>query len=342
MELSNQLEVVESAEIQKVLQYPKENELYWIDILAPTEVETAYLQREFSLHPLALEDCLHFDQRPKLEEYAGKDPYLFAVTHCFVKTRTPLQNQYFSLNSPSKFRIPEELEYGLQIQEVHAFLSKNYLITIHTDAVGAIDVVWQKIQEESSFFQRGCDFLYYLVADAICDSNFPILDQLSDVIDEIEEQVVKSPQKGDLNRIYQVRKVFVAMRRTLSPQRDLMALLARHGGNQYIQQSTAVYYRDIYDHLVRINEGIEAARDLLSNAIDTYLSAVGQKTNEIVKRLTILSSIMLPLSFIAGFFGMNFDILPFHSQSWFWLVMISMFFLLPSGMLVWFYRKRWL
>ena len=193
--------------------------------------------------------------------------------------------------------------------------------------------------------ERGLDFAYYLIADGIVDDNFPILDQIADELEELEDSVLESPKRADLQRIFQLKHHLVAMRKVLSPQRDVLGLLAKRGDVR-ITDRTALYLRDVYDHLVRINESIEAHRDLLGNALEAYLSAVGQRTNEIMKYLTIMSAVFLPLAFVVGFFGQNFDNFPgmkdwVHSDALMW-VMIAICVATPTSMLLWFRTKGWL
>lgn len=322
------------------LQRPPAGHVRWIDITAQNEADLEKLRQGFGFHPLPLEDCLHFDQRPKLEEFPSNDPYAFVVIHHFGVCMHDKDDEEGLISIPAA--AATEQPTSVRLEELHAFLGTNYLVTLHKHPIEPLERVWKRIGEDSALFMRGCDFVYYLVADALCDSNFPILESISDTLDGIEEQVIDSPQKQILTKIYETRKGLVAMRRALSPQRDLMALLARHGGSTLIQNSTSLYFRDVYDHLVRINEAIESARDLLGNCVDAYLSAVSQRTNEIMKQLTILSAVMLPLTFIVGFFGMNFEALPFKSMTWLMVVLGLMFLFVPGMMIYWFYRKHWL
>jgi magnesium transporter len=183
------------------------------------------------------------------------------------------------------------------------------------------------------------------VLDGMVDDNFPILDRVADELDEIEDSVLESPRPEDLHRIFALKRQLVAMRKVLSPQRDVQGLLSKRGDPR-VSERTALYLRDVYDHLIRINEAIETNRDLLGNSLDAYLSAVGQRTNEIVKYLTVMSAVFLPLSFVVGFFGQNFDDLPFftnwvHSDALMWS-MIVICVVLPGGMVAWFKHKRWL
>lgn len=337
------IEQKEEHEAIEWIQHPKPQTLFWIDITKQTPAYMDLLAKSFSFHPLALEDCLHFDQRPKLEEFPGINPHLFLVIHQFSECTKEQANSEEGILSISGEALSIPSPLLLRSEELHAFLGPNYLVTIHEHPISPLEQVWNRIAKDPASFSKGCDFLYYQIADALCDSNFPILDRLSDLLDHIEEQVIENPKRNILTSIYETRKALVFMRKTLSPQRDLMALLARHGGNSYIRENTALYFRDIYDHLVRINESIESGRDLLGNCVDSYLSSVGQRTNEIMKQLTILSAIMLPLTFLSGFFGMNFDtLIPFHSKPLFISLLLVMFAVLPISMIAWFRKKGWI
>jgi magnesium transporter len=301
---------------------PLAGRLRWIDVYAPSPLELELLRERFDLHPLTIEDCGRFDQRPKLEEYRD---HTFLVTQGFA----------------AKGDTVKELE----LHELHTFLGETFLITVHQGDIAALERVWLRLAGEPRLFARGVDFVYYLIADGIVDNNFPILDLIADELEELEDSVLSSPKREDLQRIFQLKHHLVAMRKVLSPQRDVLGLLAKRG-DSHIQERTAVYLRDVYDHLVRINESIEANRDLLGNALDAYLSAVGQRTNEIMKHLTILSAIFLPLAFVVGFFGQNFVNLAFvkdwvHSDTLMW-IMVGICAATPVAMLGWFKYRDWL
>ncbi len=320
MELRDgQVELSEGAE--RVAPPPPEV-LRWIDLRAQDAAQLELLRDRFDLHPLAIEDCGHLDQRPKMEEYRD---HVFLVTQGFFAKGDKVRE--------------------LELQELHAFLSERYLLTVHEREVAALEEVWARAAAEPRVLGRGVDFVYYLVADGIVDDNFPILDRVADELDELEDSVLALPRVQDLHRIFELKRHLVAMRKVLSPQRDVFGLIAKRGDPR-ISEKTAIYLRDVYDHLVRINESIEGNRDLLGNALDAYLSAVGQRTNEIMKRLTILSAIFLPLAFLVGFFGQNFDNLPFfrdwvHSDRLMWS-MIATCLAVPAVMLAWFKHKGWL
>ena len=312
----------------------------WVDLSAPTEEALQLLRRLFGFHEIPLEDCLHFDQRPKLEEFPGPDPYVFIVIHNFSSCQRGGPGLVMDLGLPAG--VDHSGPTAIRADELHAFLGRSFLVTVHSDGLPALDGVFRRVAGERALFERGPDFVYYLVADALCDSNFPVVEQISDELDDIEEAVLAAPSKTHLHRTYSLRKVLVQMRKVLSPQRDVLAVLLRQGGGACVRPENALYFRDVHDHLVRINESLESGRDLLGNCVDAYLSAVGQRTNEIMKQLTILSAVMLPLSFLAGFFGMNFEQLPYKSDLALAGCLVLMFLVLPGGMILWFYHRRWL
>lgn len=301
---------------------PPDGVLRWVDLRSQDEPQLGLLRERFDFHPLAIEDCAHLDQRPKLEEFRD---HVFLVTQGFA-----CQGQ----------RVEE-----LELQELHAFLGDRFLVTVHLGDIQPLEQVWRRLAGEPALIARGLDFVYYLIADGIVDDTFPILDLVADELEELEDSVLASPRRRDLQRIFELKHHLVAMRKVLSPQRDVLGLLAKRGDPR-VSERTSLYLRDVYDHLVRINESIEANRDLLGNALEAYLSAVGQRTNEIMKALTILSSVFLPLAFVVGFFGQNFEDLPgvddwVHSDALMW-AMIATCAATPLTMLAWFRYKKWL
>ena len=296
---------------------PPPDTVRWIDLEAQDEAQLQRLQAGFGFHPLTIEDCAHFDQRAKLEEYGD---YLFIVSHGIdcVEGKPP----------------------ELDVHEVHAFLGPGYVVTVHARPIAAMEAVWKRCAGDAALVRRGADFVYYMVADALVDMNFPLLDRFSDEIEELEDRVVGAARRADLHQIFALKRALVQIRKVLSPQRDVFGLLAKRGG-ALVSEKTTLYFRDLYDHLVRLTESVEASRDLLGNALDAYLTTISNRTNEIMKRLTIMSAIFLPLTFVTGFFGQNFQHLPFGSDALMY-GMIAACVLLPAGMLYWFYKSRWL
>jgi magnesium transporter len=295
---------------------PEEGAKCWIDLLAPTEADLALLGTRFAFHPLALEDCAHADQRPKSEEYGE---YMFIVSQGFECPSTNI----------------EEMRW----YELHAFLGSNYLVTVHDTVIPGLEQVWKRVAGDPLLMRRGVDFVYYLLSDRIVDDNFPILDRIGDDLEVIEDNVLTRAEQTTLARIFALKSNLVLMRKVLSPQRDVFALLSRRG-DERISERTALYFRDVHDHLARIVESIESNRDLLGNALEAYLSVQGQRTNEVMKALAILSAVFMPLTFITGFFGQNFEHLPFGSDPMMY-TMIGSCIALPVALLLWFKSRRW-
>jgi magnesium transporter len=288
----------------------------WIDIEAPDKHVLNSLSHRYHLHWLAIEDCLHLDQRPKVEEYPD---HQFIVLQGFTSD-------------------PEEPQ-ELTLHEIHFFLGADWLITVHERDNPALAAVRGQLTENGTVpFSLGADFFFYLVADALIDLNFPVLDGINELIDELESDIFEGPTQGQLQRAFQLKRSLVFMRRVLSPQRDVVGLLARRG-LLHIQDKTTLYFRDVYDHLVRLHERMDTARDLVGNAMEAYLSVMANKTNDITKQLTIFATIFLPLSFISGFFGQNFPVL--GKEAFFW-VMLALTLSIPLGLLAWFRKRGWL
>lgn len=291
--------------------------LKWIDVQEPNEAVLLKLAERFGLHKLAIEDCLHLDQRPKLEEYG---------THQFLV----LQG----------FSTPSDNWADLTMHELHFFIGSEWLITVHDEGHDAIATTHKRLDADpAGTLGRGVDFVMYLLADALVDRNFPLLDCFNTALEDLEERIFADfPPRSMLQETFQLKRALVLVRRVLSPQRDVVGLLARRGIPQ-VQEKTTIYFRDVFDHLVRIYEQIDAARDLVGNVVDAYLSQVANRTNDISKQLTIFASIFLPLSFIVGFFGQNFEVL--NGTAFFWTMLVSMV-ALPVTMILWFRHKGWL
>lgn len=289
--------------------------LKWIDLHGPTPERLAPLATRFGLHKLAVEDCLHLDQRPKLEQYPN---HHFLVLH--------------------GFRVDPADVLTLTLLELHVFIGPDWVISVHEHPIPAIDEAKKRFHADpSGTFGRGVDFIVYALADALVDSNFPLVDSLDEAIEQLEEDIFEGLAPAQLEQMFTLKRILVRLRRILSPQRDVLNLLTRPGG--FVGERNALYFRDVYDHLVRVQEQLDSARDLLANARDAYLSAVANRTNDISKQLTIFATIFLPLSFITGFFGQNFDVL--SGPVFFW-VMLGSIFALPVVLLLWFRHKNWI
>lgn len=290
--------------------------LKWVDVEGPSAEKLAPLAQRFLLHPLAVEDCLHFDQRPKLEEYP----------HHLLLVMQGLKLAHKEDTSP-------------EVLEMHFLLGPDWLITVHDTASAAVELAAKRMTADpEGTLGRGSDFAVYLVADALVDTHFPLLDLLADELEDLETDVFARPDPAQLQRIFELKRLLVMVRRVLSPQRDVVLSFAR-GGLPFVQERSKLYFRDIYDHLVRLYEQIDAARDLLGASMEGYLSVMANRTNDITKQLTIFATIFLPLSFVTGFFGQNFEVL---SHRWLFWLMLGTIFGFPIALVIWFRRKGWI
>lgn len=254
---------------------------FWLDLSSPSAEEIGELHELFGFHPLALEDAQHFGQRPKLDVYGD---HIFLVFY----------------GSGAQEGDAEEL-----LQEVLMFVSGKYLVTIHQ---GPLPALQEQLSRLDGQLLHSEQFVLYRVFDALTDSFFPPLARMDDEIDELEAAVLAGPTDAQLQRLFAMKRSLVTMRKIVSPQRDLFARsidqLADLPGLQLDERD---YFRDVYDHLIRISDLIDSYRDLLSSTTDLYLSTVSNRQNEVMKQLAIVGTIFLPLSFITGFFGMNFS-----------------------------------
>jgi magnesium transporter len=250
---------------------------FWLDIENPDDSDYTILQDTFRFHPLTLEDIRHQNQRPKIEEYEG---YTFVVLFAADWD----QDQ-------------------LKIREHHLYLSKRYLVTVHIEPSPELTALLSRFRVAPELTHKGLPFLFYLVVDKLVDALFPVIDRIDDETDAIEDTIVERPTPQTLERIYHLKHAAVDLRKALGAQRDLFQRLTTQS---IAGQEMTVYFRDVYDHIVRQYETVDSLRDLLTSTMDVYLSTVSNRLNEVVRRLTVIATLFMPLTFITGFFGMNF------------------------------------
>jgi magnesium transporter len=287
----------------------------WIDA-QPTPENIAFIGEKYGIHPLALEDAAHQDQRPKLEQY-GPGMYL-TVVHRLAPT-------------------PDDTE--LLALELDAFLTPEVLVTFHAAPIAEVDRVFARCARDPDVLARGPDFVLYLLHDALTDIHYALVDALTGEIEEIFDEVSAHERAENpelLARIVQARRAHAMLRRRLSPQREVFAALARPGQG-VVRDQTALYFRDVVDHSVRLTDEIDTGRDLLASAMDAYLSHNNNRLSAVTARLTLIATIFLPLNFIAGFFGMNLEII--HPSVAVPLVLVAVV-ALPTTMWFVFKRKR--
>jgi magnesium transporter len=252
---------------------------FWLDIEAPHEDDYRLLSETFKFHQLAIEDVMHQNQRPKVDEYPE---YNFAVL----------------------FQATWNAD-DVQLLEHHLFVGPTYLVSVHHQPAPPLAELQDRIVKTPALTKGQPGFLTYLVVDALVDATFPALDQLDDLVDELEDGIIAAASPEVLNRIYHLKHSVTELRKFLAAQRDVFQRLVTHGIHLQ-QEDMTLYYRDVYDHLIRQYETVDSLRDLLTSAMDVYLSTVSNRINQTTKTLTVIASVFLPLSFLTGFYGMNF------------------------------------
>jgi magnesium transporter len=294
-----------------------EGGLLWVDFGGePVETTEPILRDLFKFHPLAVDDALREHHVPKIDNW-GEAVYVCAHDVDF-----------------------DAASLDLVTREVDIFLGPNFLVTHHRDPVGAIDRVWTHNQSDHRRLDLGPDHLLYDLLDVMTTDYLPVVDALDETIDQIEVEVFQHPTTRTLNKIFTIRRATLKMRRIIGPQREVLNRLARDD-YPFIDAADRVYFRDVYDHLVRLVDLNESLRDLVGGTLDTYLSVISNRMNEIMKTLTITSVLFMPISFLAGFFGMNFLGLPFGDQRLLWAA-IALMVLTPVTMLAWFRYRNWM
>ncbi len=252
---------------------------FWLDIEAPDESDYELLEHTFKFHPLTIEDIRHQNQRPKVDEYPD---YNFTVIFLAV-----WENDEIAL------------------REHHLYVGAHYLITVHHEPSAELKELQERIHKSPDLTHGKPAFLTYLAIDALVDTTFPVLEKLDDEVDVLEDEITAKATQDSLQRIYHLKHTVTELRRFLGAQRDVFQALITHGIHLQ-QQDMTLYYRDVYDHIVRQYETADSLRDLLSSAMDVYLSTVSNRLNQTTKALTVIASLFLPLSFLTGFYGMNF------------------------------------
>jgi magnesium transporter len=301
-----------------IREYRAQGRFFWLDLPDPSEEKVERLGELFELHPIALEDTLHFGQRPKLDDFGA---YVFIVFYGMREGAT---------------------DGGAALSEVHMFLSGQYLITVHDEPLPALTDQRSTIEGRVIHSEQ---FVVYRVLDALTDSFFAPLAEMDDEIDQLEEGIIAEPTDSQLQRIFALKRALVAMRKVIGPQRDMLARgLDRIAELPGLTLDERDYFRDVYDHLIRISDLIDSYRDLLGGAMDAYLSTVANRQNEVTKQLTVIATIFLPLSFLTGFFGMNFAFQVNHIQrSLLSFLILAVGGCAASATVLWIYfkRKRW-
>jgi magnesium transporter len=294
-------------------------EITWVNVEGLQDVEiVAAIGRNFNIHPLVLEDILNTHQRPKFEAFAD---YLFIV----------LKQLSFE---PSALTV--------NYQQVSILVLQNVIFTFQEKPDKLFEPIRRRLQDCSGRLRvRGADYLAYAIVDTVVDQYFALQDSLDEVIESVEEQLLSNPTSKTLAKIQRLKRELVFVRKSISPTREL-ALGMERSESVLIDEKTRPYLRDVYDHAIRVTEAVDSSRDLITGMLDIYLSSVSNKMNEVMKVLTVFASIFIPLTFIVGIYGMNFEYMPELKWRWAYPALWLVFAVITIGLLTYFKRKKWL
>lgn len=292
----------------------------WVNIDGLHDIQVMEkIGKHFNLHPLVMEDILNTEQRPKIEEF---DDYLFIVL---------------------KMLCYDEKQNQINSEQVSVILGKNFVLSFQEKTGDIFDPLRERIRSGKGRIRKmGPDYLAYTLLDAVVDNYFLVLEKLGEKIEGMEEELVTNPTPGTLHMIHTLKREMIFLRKSVWPLREVVSRLEREE-SPLIKESTGIFLRDVYDHTIQVIDTVETYRDMLSGMLDIYLSSISNRMNQVMKVLTIIATIFIPLTFLVGIYGMNFDYMPELKWHWvypwaFWLVMLGV----TGFMLIYFRRKKWL
>ena len=297
--------------------------LLWVDLADETITSAEHVLRDvFAFHPLAVDDALRESHVPKVDDWSD---YLYVTLHCVTHAADSWE--------------------ALDTFEVDVFIGRGYLVSYQSRPVEAVQRVWNMALRDERHLTQGADHLLYLLADELVSDYFPVLEDIDEEMERLEDDLLADPQQEEIERILRLKRALAHLRRVIAPFRETMSRLARNG-YPALDPASGVFFRDVYDHLVRLYDITESLRDLLTGTLDIYLSVVNNRMNQVMKVLTVVSTILLPLTFITGFFGMNFfqPVADLHQ----WTGKAALAFTLalivgtPTGMYLWMRRRAWM
>ena len=301
----------------RLLEAMHEGGQLWVDVDANDVHQHALLEKVFHFHHLAIEDTLSPQTRVKLEEYP---------------------DQLFLVVRGVRFDSTTSDPYDLETANLYSFLGGNTLVTVHSQPSRAIDEVKHRIERGPDLLHRGVEMILHGVVDTTVDQYLPMVDQVDDIVDDLEQRIFDQYDDSAIHEIFRVKRLVVQLRRHLGPLREVLNVLTNRP-HACINPASQIYFRDVYDHTIRIVESVESTRDLLTSVLDSYLSQASNRMNKVMKSLSVVATISLPLVVIGGMFGMNFAHIPLsnHPLGFFWAVGMMA---LCAGAMVWFLRKQ--
>ncbi|HEY0005350.1 MAG TPA: magnesium/cobalt transporter CorA [Pyrinomonadaceae bacterium] len=291
--------------------------IVWADVNDPTSQDFIELAEEFNFHPLSIEDCQKTHQRPKVEEYQG---YYFIVLY------------------EAQLVGPHD---NLELRELNIFLGSNYLVTVHSRPIRAIETARRLWPEWIDRAEHGAGLLAYLLIDAIVDDYMPLLDILNEQMDDLEDQIFGEFQPEAIEAIFRIKKQLLYLRRTITPLRDVFNTMLRREQPIFARE-THVYFQDVFDHIIRVADTIDTLRDMLGSTMDAYLSVSGNRMNMVMKRLTSIATILMSVTLIAGIYGMNFTFMPELTWKYGYVFALLSMVLTGFGLYMFLRKIKWL
>jgi len=306
------------ARIREIVQ-AGEGEL-WVDIDSTSMHQHALLEKVFEFHPLSIEDTLSPDTRVKFEEYPR---YVFVV----------MAGVRFDEGTPDPF--------DLETVNLYFFLGKNFLVTVHAVPQKSCGAVRERLLRNPDLLARGAEMTMHNIIDQAVDAYFPLVEQLNAMVDNLEERLFEQFDEKLIHVIFKAKRAAFSFRRHVGPLREVLNILTNRPCG-FIRPETQLYYRDVYDHTIRIMESLDSVRDLLAGVLETYLSQTSNRMNRVMKQLSIVSTIALPLIVIGGIYGMNFQHLPLtdHPYGFFWA--LGTMVAVSAVMVLWLKKTQWL
>ena len=310
------VEEIEAASLKDVARYKGKEGVTWVNVDGLGNADMiGEIGSLFGLHPLALEDVLNAPQRAKVDDSGSHIVTVIRMLH---------------------------LEAAIETEQVSIFLCPNVVITVQERPGDCLEPVRQRLRKGTGNVRRhGADYLMYAIVDAIVDNYFPFLERIGEVVEELENEVVAKPTRGTVGRVHAIKRDLLDVRRSVWPLREALNGLLRDE-SPLVHKATRLYLRDCYDHTVQVLDVVETYRELAGGLMDVYLSSVSNKMNEVMKVLTVIATIFIPLTFIAGVYGMNFEAMPELKLPWAYPAVWAVMIVVAVTMLVLFRRKGWL
>ena len=305
--------------LDEILPYRETETVTWVHIegLHDTGLIES-IGRHFDIHPLVLEDILNTHQRPKFEDF---EDYLFIVL------------KGLSLETGG---------FTVHYEQISILVMKKFVFTFKEKQDELFYPVRRRLADgKGRSRSRGADYLAYVILDTIVDHYFSVQDSLDEVVESVEDKLLSGPTAQTLADIQRLKRELIFIRKSVSPVRELLTAIER-SASPLIQEQTQVYLRDVYDHAIRVTEAVDSHRDLITGMLDIYLSSISNKLNEVMKVLTVFASIFIPLTFIAGIYGMNFEYMPELKWKWAYPALWFVFVTIPVALLIYFKKKKWL